>query len=76
MVYSDTAGMGEMWNVCGINIWSFVYFHFEALCDAFEVEFFSGLKKITHIISKTVSACMRAMQFKIFKSGNIVKQCL
>ena len=51
-------------------IWSLVYFHsFEALNDAFEVQFFSGVHFYT--LSK---ALMYAAQ--IFKSENIVKQCL
>ena len=46
-------------------IWSLVYFHsFEALNDAFEVQFFSGLHIYT--LSKTLIAC-RAMQLRYLK---------
>ena len=51
------------------------HFHsFEALNDAFEVQFFSGLHFYT--LSKALIAC-RAMQLRFFfLSGNIVYQCL
>ena len=43
----------------------FVYFHsFEALNDAFELQFFSGLYFYT--LPKTLIAC-RAMQLRFFK---------
>ena len=58
-------------------IWSLVYFHsFEALNDAFEVQFFSGLHFYT--LSKTLIAC-RAMQLRFFKVktllNNAFKRC-
>ena len=55
MVYSNTAVYGG--NEYGIKIWSLVYFHlFEALNDAFEVQF-SGLHSYTLVKTLIVVAC-------------------
>ena len=64
MVYSNTAVYGGEMSIM-VNLVTLTYFHvFEALNDAFETAFFSGLHFYT--ISQKQTAC-RAMQLRFFK---------
>ena len=61
-IYSNTVVYGGKWVWW---IWSLVYFHsFEALNDAFEVQYFQGF--IFYTLPKTLIAC-RAMQLRFLK---------
>ena len=69
-IYSNTAVYGEKWVW---YFWSHAYFcFFEALNGAFEVQFFQGF--IFTPIKDTDNMSGHVAQ--IFKSENIVKQCL
>ena len=72
-IYSNTVVYGGKWVWW---IWSLVYFHsFEALNDAFEVQFFSGLHFYT--LPKTLTAYMyRAMQLRFFKVKTLLNNSL
>ena len=76
-LYSNTSVYRGKYEYGKSQIWSLVYFHSsEALNDDFEVLFFHGYNFYTLSIKDTDSMTLLGHAAQIFKSGNIVKQCL